>query len=61
VDERIELSLENGALFAASRDDECINLYLSEVTGAADWSATMTLNLGYARKLRDWLVANVKD
>jgi hypothetical protein len=68
VDERVKLyiGLENGACFNARIDGEYVELIMEEGTGAADWSAKMILSMRYGRmgdaqKLRDWLVANVKD
>ncbi len=62
-DNRLYISLENGADFSARLDGEYVELIMEEGTGAADWSAKMTLSTRYgnAQKLRDWLVANVRD
>lgn len=63
MDERVALyvSLENGASLEAKDSDRGVEIVLTEVSGAAEWSSTMELPTYEARKLRDWLNENVKD
>jgi hypothetical protein len=53
------LSLESGASFEANNVGSGVEIVLVETSGAGEWRSALRLDVGYARRLRDWLVENV--